>query len=111
MSLNVAAEVARLEGMTVGQLRLEYESVVVEACRSFNKRYLVRRIAWHLQAKAEGGLSERALRRAEKLGDESFLRTREPKPTSYFSIPRKHGPCRRTISRAARKTLPGLAAP
>ncbi|MCH7885000.1 MAG: DUF2924 domain-containing protein [Planctomycetes bacterium] len=33
-----------------------------------HRQYLIRRIAWRLQANAEGGLSERAIRRAKELG-------------------------------------------
>jgi hypothetical protein len=56
-----AAEIAKLETMTVSKLVEKFESLVGEKCRSRNKRYLIRRIAWRLQANAEGGLSERAL--------------------------------------------------
>ena len=64
-----AAEIAKLETMTVSKLVERFESLVGEKCRSRNKRYLVRRIAWRLQANAEGGLSERALKRAAELGN------------------------------------------
>ncbi len=51
-----AAEIAKLETMTVSKLVEKFESLVGEKCRSRNKRYIVRRIAWRLQANAEGGL-------------------------------------------------------
>jgi hypothetical protein len=41
--------------MTVGELRREYAEVFGEPTRSFHKEFLVRRIAWRLQANAEGG--------------------------------------------------------
>jgi hypothetical protein len=50
-----AAEIARLETMTISKLVEKFESVFGEKCRSRNKRYLIRRIAWRLQANAEGG--------------------------------------------------------
>lgn len=72
-------EIRALKGMTTGELRDKYREVFSEESRSYNKQYLVRRIAWQLQARDEGGLSERALRRAEELADDSYLRTRAPK--------------------------------
>lgn len=39
-----------------------------------HRQYLIRRIAWRLQANAEGGLSERATRRAEELADNADVR-------------------------------------
>jgi hypothetical protein len=64
--------------MTVGALSEKYLALLGEETRSRNKKYLVRRIAWHLQAKHEGGLSERARSRAEELADEAVLRVRAP---------------------------------
>jgi len=63
----LAAEVARLEKMSVSQLAERFEEVFGEQCRSRHKRYLIRRIAWRLQANAEGGLSERARHRHHHL--------------------------------------------
>ena len=68
-----------LKSMTVGELRRRYREVFEEDTRSFNKPFLLRRIAWQLQAKEYGGLSERALGRAAELADTSFLRTSAPK--------------------------------
>jgi hypothetical protein len=42
-------------------------------------RFLVRRIAWRLQANAEGDLSERARHRAVEIADDRDLRLRAPK--------------------------------
>jgi hypothetical protein len=46
--------------------------------KSNNKNFLVRRIAWRLQANAEGGLSDRARQRAVMVVDEAALRIRVP---------------------------------
>ena len=40
-----------------------------EPIRTRNRAYLTRKIAWRLQAKAEGDLSERARRRAAELAN------------------------------------------
>ena len=45
-----------------------------------HKEWLVRRIAWRLQALAEGDLSERARQRAAELANDADLRITAPKP-------------------------------
>lgn len=79
MKLILAKELAALERMTVGQLQQRYADVFGEIVRSRHKQYLIRRIAWRLQANAEGGLSERALRRAEELADVADVRVTPPR--------------------------------
>lgn len=79
MKLNIAKEVAALEQMTVGQLQQRYVEVFGEPVRSRHKQYLIRRIAWRLQANAEGGLTERALRRAEELANIADVRVTPPR--------------------------------
>jgi len=79
MKLNLAKEMAALEAMTVGQLQERYVEVFGEPVRSRHKQYLIRRIAWRLQANAEGGLSERALRRAEELANDADVRVTAPR--------------------------------
>lgn len=54
--LNMAREVAALKRMTVKELRGRYVEVFGEATRSGNKNWLWKRIAWRMQANAEGGL-------------------------------------------------------
>jgi hypothetical protein len=56
MKLNLAKELAALEQMTVGQLQQRYADVFGEPVRSRHKQYLIRRIAWRLQANAGAGL-------------------------------------------------------
>jgi len=76
--LNIAREVAALKRMTVKELRGRYVEVFGEATRTGNKDWLWKRIAWRMQANAEGGLTERARRRAEELADDADLRLRRP---------------------------------
>jgi hypothetical protein len=45
-----ASEIARLETMTITKVVERFESLFGEKCRSRNKRYLIRRIAWRLQS-------------------------------------------------------------
>jgi len=77
IQLDLPCERARLEGMTVGQLAKVYEEIVGEPPRSRHKAYLIRRVAWRLQARAEGDLSERARRRAVELADDAQVRLNE----------------------------------
>ena len=78
----ITKKIRALGHMTTGELRDKYRELFGEESRSYNKRFLERRIAWQIQALAEGGLSERALRKAEELADDSYLRTRAPKMAS-----------------------------
>ena len=71
-------ELGKLEFMKVKQLAKRYEELFGQPCRSHNKQYLVRRIAWRLQCNLEGGLSERAKRRIEELADDAEVRLTPP---------------------------------
>jgi hypothetical protein len=51
-----------------------------EPSRSGNKAYLFKKLAWRIQSPAEGGLSERAKRRAEELARDVDVRTTVPRP-------------------------------
>jgi hypothetical protein len=65
--------------MIVGELREKYLDVFGEETRSYHKEFLRKRIAWRIQARAEGDLSERARRRAEELADDADFRIRTPR--------------------------------
>lgn len=78
MSVNVGREVAELQRMTAKQLRQKYAEAFGEETCSNNKVWMIKRIAWRLQARAEGGLSDRARQRAAELADDADLRFRPP---------------------------------
>ena len=78
MLSNVMQEVQALREMTVPELQTRHAEVFGEPGRSQHKQFLIRRIAWRLQANAEGGLSERAKQRAAEIADDRDLRTRAP---------------------------------
>ncbi len=80
MELNVHKEVAALQRLGAKQLRGRYAEVFGEATTANNKIWLIRRIAWRLQALAEGDLTERARKRAEELGNDADLRMNPPRP-------------------------------
>jgi hypothetical protein len=79
MKAAVLKEIEVLRKLTVAGLRDKYREVFDEDSRSNHKDYLFRRIAWRLQANAEGGLSERARLRALEIANDSDLRIRAPK--------------------------------
>ena len=64
MDATVWAEIENLQRLRTAALRIRYRELFGAETRSSNKQFLFRRIAWRLQARAEGDLSERARRRA-----------------------------------------------
>ena len=82
MASDIAAEVAALKQMTVAQLRSRYAEVFGEVTLVRHKVWLIKRIAWRVQALAEGDLPQRARRRAAELANDADLRWIAPKAPS-----------------------------
>jgi hypothetical protein len=96
MSKAIEHTIATLGRMTVTQLRDKYLAVFGEPSRSGNKDFLFKRIAWRIQSLAEGGLSERARRRAEELARDADIRMTVPRtPAAVVDSPA------RTVTRSA----------
>jgi len=76
--ISIPGQIAKLQTMSVGELRVEYERVFGEEARSRNKTWLWRRIAWRIQELEFGGLSERAKQRLEELMPDAELALRTP---------------------------------
>jgi hypothetical protein len=89
MQLNIAKEVAAMRRMTTTELRARYADAFGEATRANNKAWLIKRIAWRLQAQAEGDLSERARRRAAELANDADLRLSPPKVPAADAAPER----------------------
>jgi hypothetical protein len=85
MELNLVNEVAALQRLSISQLRQRFAEVFGEATAAGNRTWLVKRIAWLLQALAEGDLSERARRRAEDLARDAGLRLSPPRRQTVTS--------------------------
>ncbi len=81
MPTNLPAELADLARLTVDQLRCRYAELFEETTQNRHRTWLVKRLAWRLQALAEGDLSERARRRAEELARDADLRMMPPRET------------------------------
>jgi hypothetical protein len=73
------ADLAALQRLTASELRRRYAEVFGEQPPTWNRVWMLKRLAWRLQALAEGGLSERARRRAEELANDADLRLNAPK--------------------------------
>jgi hypothetical protein len=78
MHPNLVTEIAALTRLRVSELRAKFVTVFGESTPSHNKVWLVKRIAWRLQAQAEGDLSERARKRAAELVADADLRLSAP---------------------------------
>jgi Protein of unknown function (DUF2924) len=76
----VQIEIEALRTMKVRELQERYRELFGEVSHSSNRAHLFRRLAWRLQALAEGDLSERARQRASELADDLHLRLRAPRP-------------------------------
>ncbi len=94
MQNGIGRRVRALEQRTVGELRAEYGRLFGERSRSSNRRHLIRRLAWRIQAEAEGGLSDRARVRSEELADEHGLRLSAPSGPGVPAPPPKAAPRR-----------------
>ena len=101
---NIAARIARLQHLTPKELREQYLTVYGESSRSGNKSYLLKRIAWRMQANAEGDLPERARKRASELARDADLRLNPPQvdvhqDETYVSAPQPGLPMPGTMLR------------
>jgi hypothetical protein len=79
VSPKLEEQIAGLQQMKIKPLKERYRELFGEDSHSSNHTYLVRRIAWRLQAIAIGDLSEHARARAAELACDADLRLQ---PTS-----------------------------
>ena len=79
MDPDIAKEVAALPRLSFADLRARYTELFQEPTRVGNRSWLVRRIAWRLQALSEGDLSDRARQYAARIATDADLRLLPPK--------------------------------
>ena len=79
MNEALCREVENLRKQTTKVLKARYEELFGEESRSSNHAHLFRRIAWRMQAVAEGDLTERARIRAAELAQDVDVRLRAPR--------------------------------
>ena len=98
MSVSMAQELAGLHRLTVPELRARYVQAFGAAPPSHHKTWLRKRLAWRLQAAAEGDLSQRACVRAALLAQDIVWRLAPPNdaapqaPTPKDRNPAEHTP-------------------
>ena len=76
MSDSIVRKLQLLRGMSVAELRQEWERLYSEPARSHNRDFLFRRLAWRVQELAHGGLSQQAKARIEALTPEVLTAAR-----------------------------------
>jgi hypothetical protein len=109
MRLNIGKKVAALRRMTTHELQAKYTELFGEdAWTASNRVWLVKRLAWRLQALDEGDLSERARRRGAELANDADLRLSpprlvKPRPAAILEA----GPTRRSTKRNVPQLRPG----
>lgn len=96
-----------MERMTVAQLRAKYAEVFGERTNGRHKEWLIKRIAWRMQAAAEGDLSERARRRAAELANDADLRMTPPRQPKLAQNPEERTKTVATKFAAGTDLLPG----
>jgi len=87
MEADLSTEIARLDTLSVSELRAYHLAAFGEPTHSRHRIWLVRRIAWKLQEQAEGGLSERAQARAAELAKGLNLRQYRPSDQASTANP------------------------
>lgn len=71
------ARIAGLQSMSVAGLRRQW--VLLFGNHPYttrNKMFLIKRLTWRIKTLLNGGLSERAMKRAEEIADETLIRMR-----------------------------------
>src|SRR5579871_3600162 len=104
MDPSLGRQLALLARLTVPQLRSRYAELFGEPTLANNRAWLVKRLAWRLQALAEGDLSERARQRAAELINEADLRLSPPKESPVAEAAGQT--CARTLRNQADDRLP-----
>jgi hypothetical protein len=80
----VLVEIEKLRREGLGAMRQKYREVFGEETRCRHREHLFRRIAWRLQALAEGDLTERARERAREIARDADLRIIAPR--DFFTV-------------------------
>jgi hypothetical protein len=79
MAIDIDRKLLELPRLTTTQLRQRYLDIFGEPAHSNNKTWLIKRMAWRLQAMHEGDLSDRARQRAAALARDADLRLASPR--------------------------------
>ena len=104
MNAELDQHIDQLRQMTTAQLKLRYRELFGQPSHSNHKAYLFRRVAWRMQALAEGTLSERAREYAREIGADADLRLCAPKKAIETEPPIR-------VSEASRQLDPRVPPP
>lgn len=110
MPTDIEDEIEALHSMTTSKLAHRYAQLHGHPVRTRHRAYLIRKVAWRIQALAEGDLSDRARRRAEELADDADVRLMPPRtnPLGTRTTVTRPRQCR---GKSGRNTDPRLPAP
>src|SRR6185437_7542790 len=84
MNQDVLIEIEKLRRAGLIDLRKRYRELFGEETECRHREHLFRRVAWRLQALAEGDLSERARQRATNIARDADLRINAPQ--NFFTV-------------------------
>lgn len=101
MPRTIAKEINALERMTTSELAERYEELHGQPVRTRHRAYLIRKIAWRIQANAEGDLTQRARTRAAELADDADVRVMAPKTQVHPPEQRSATTVQRTLTAGA----------
>mgnify|MGYP003291977991 CR=1 FL=1 len=65
-----------LHEMDMHELRVLWAELFRNICYSHSSRFVRRRLEWRINTLVSGGISERALKRAEEIMDDTLLRVK-----------------------------------
>src|SRR5712671_4416442 len=86
MNQSLEVQIEELRELQTTALQAKYLELFGEESRSGNRQFLFRRVAWRLQALAEGDLSERARARARELANDADLRVQPGRASFNASV-------------------------
>lgn len=83
MPPTTAEKIDALTQLTTGELIDRYAELFGQPVRTRHRGYLLRKLAWRIQALAEGDLTQRARHRAEELACDADVRLMPPPAPKY----------------------------
>lgn len=69
-------QIRRLHSMNTAELSRLWAALFGFACYSRRRAFIRRRLEWRINTLVSGGISERALKRAEEIADDTLLRVK-----------------------------------